>query len=66
MPITGAKSDSEIGLAKNATGIAFRCGTCKYFDHGKCYNPNPKLDGRKVGAYWCCNLYDHKGMEVVI
>ena len=63
--IIGAKSDSEIGLAKN-NRVAFRCGTCKYFDHGKCQNPNPQLEGKVVGAYWCCNLYDHSGMEVVI
>jgi hypothetical protein len=65
--LTGAREDtSAIGLAKNAEGVAFRCGTCEYFDRGVCHNPNPKLDRREVGAYWCCNLYDHKGMKVVV
>lgn len=56
----------QVGLAKNVKGVAFRCGTCKFFDNGECYNPHPKLYEKKVDEYWCCNLYNHKGMEVII
>jgi len=58
--IVGAKTSSQIGLAQNAKGVAFRCGTCEYFDRGICHNPNPKLERKPVEAEWCCNLYDHK------
>ena len=62
----GAKSASEIGLAENAPGIHFQCRTCEYIDNGTCTNPNPKLNGRKVKPEWCCNLYDHAGMRVIV
>lgn len=67
--ITGARSQSEIGLAANADGVHFQCGTCKYFEpegDGICRNPNPKLHDREVERHWCCNLYDHKGMRVLV
>lgn len=63
--IIGAKTQSEVGLAQNATGATFRCGTCKYFKGGKCHNGNPELKDRKVKSHWCCNLYDHAGMKVI-
>lgn len=63
--IIGAKSDSDVGLARNLAGIHFQCGTCMYFDNGKCRNPNPLLTDTTVGPAWCCNLYDHKGMKVI-
>lgn len=66
MKITGAKTDSQIGLAQNARNIAFKCGTCEYFDRGVCHNENPKLHRRPVEAEWCCNLYDRKGMKVIV
>jgi hypothetical protein len=64
--IVGAKTQSEVGLAQNASGIAFQCGTCEYIDRGTCRNPNPKLNGRQVQSAWCCNLYDHPGMKVIV
>lgn len=60
----GTKS-MPVGLAQNPRGIAFQCGTCEYFDKGTCKNKNPRLDGRKVEAEWCCNLFDRDGMKVV-
>lgn len=64
--IKGAKTSSEVGLAENAKDIQFQCGTCEYFGVGLCHNPNPKLFNRKVEKIWCCNLYDHKGMKVIV
>lgn len=64
--IIGAKSQSEVGLAQNAAGTMFQCGTCEYFDRGVCHNENPKLKGRSVKSEWCCNLYDHSGMKVIV
>ena len=62
----GARSDtSEVGLADNG-GLAFQCGTCEYFDDGVCRNVNPKIKDRPVQAAWCCNLYDHEGMHVIV
>lgn len=55
-----------VGLAENAKGIPFKCGTCEYFEDGTCHNKNPKLDGRTVKAEWCCNLYEHDGMKIVV
>lgn len=57
--------DIVIGLVSN-NGIAFRCGTCEYMESGKCQNPNPKLTGQRVKPDWCCNLYDHDGMQTII
>lgn len=54
-----------VGLADNGA-TRFQCGTCEYFDSGICRNKHPKLDGTKVDEDWCCNLYDHEGMEIVI
>ena len=64
--IPGAKTASQIGLSQNVKGVPFKCGTCEYFDRGICHNPNPKLQGRAVQADWCCNLYDRKGMKVIV
>lgn len=64
--VVGAKSASEIGLAQNAPGVDFHCRTCEYIKAGTCTNPNPKLNGRKVEPDWCCNLYDHDGMKVIV
>lgn len=55
-----------VGLAENANGVRFHCGSCEYFDNGTCHNKNPKLNGREVKAEWCCNLYDHPGMRIVV
>lgn len=63
--VIGAKTQSEVGLSQNETGVTFRCGTCKYFDRGTCHNKNPELEGRHVKPHWCCNLYDHDGMKVI-
>lgn len=57
---------TPVGLADNAEGVPFRCGTCEHFSDGRCTNSNPKLNGRKVDPKWCCNLYDHAGMRVVV
>ena len=59
------QSDSDVGLADNGV-TRFQCGTCEYFDDGVCHNKHPKLDGKEVEPNWCCNLYDHEGMETVI
>ena len=60
------KSDERaVGLANNSD-IRFQCGTCEYCYDGFCQNEHHKLKGEKVEAKWCCNLYDHKGMKVVI
>jgi len=64
--VLGAKTSSEVGLAQNASGIQFQCGTCEYFDNGTCHNKNPHLQGRQVQPAWCCNLYDHPGMKVIV
>lgn len=55
-----------VGLAKNPQGVPFRCGACQFFDAGKCWNKNPDLHGRKVEPQWCCNLYKHDKMEIII
>ena len=59
---------SAVGLAENAKGVPFRCGTCQWFGDGTgtCHNNNPKLHGREVKPEWCCNLYEHEGMRVVV
>lgn len=59
-------NDSPVGLAQNAEGVPFQCGTCEYFEDGTCHNPHPKLEGQQVQPEWCCNLYDHDGMKHVI
>jgi len=56
----------QVGLAENAKGVAFQCGTCEYFDDGTCRNKDPELEGKEVQAEWCCDLYDHDGMRVII
>lgn len=56
---------ATVGLADN-DGIRFMCSTCEYFDNGICRNKHYKLDGTKVDPDWCCNLYHHEGMKVVI
>jgi len=58
--------NKPVGLAANPPGVAFHCGECKYFDNGTCQNENPKLNGRPVDPEWCCNLYEHDGMETII
>lgn len=57
-----------VGLAENRQGVPFRCGTCEYFDFGPgtCHNPHPKLRGKVVKPEWCCNLYHHPGMRVIV
>lgn len=64
--IIGAKTQSEVALSRNPDGVHFQCGTCEYIKSGVCQNPNPKLNGRKVETSWCCNLYDHSGMKVIV
>lgn len=61
----GVSSKVWVGLADNGH-TPFRCGTCQFFDKGVCRNEHPKLDGRKVKAEYCCNLYSHKGMRRLI
>lgn len=61
-----AHENAVVGLAENASGVQFQCGTCEYFDSGTCRNAHPKLQGRPVKPEWCCNLYDHDGMRVVV
>lgn len=60
--------DEPVGLAQNAEGVPFQCGTCQYFDeqNSLCQNDNPKLNGQQVQPDWCCNLYDHEGMQHII
>lgn len=55
-----------VSLADNTSGEPFQCGTCEYMDDGICHNPHPKLDGRPVKPQWCCNLYEHAGMRIVV
>lgn len=62
----GKTDHTIVGLADNAKGVPFRCGTCEYFEDGVCHNKNPKLDGRSVKPEWCCNLYEHDGMKIVV
>jgi hypothetical protein len=64
--IVGAKTESDVGLSENPMSVRFECGTCEYFRRGTCDNQNPKLKGRKVESAWCCNLYDHDGMRVIV
>jgi len=60
------KGDEAVGLARNSPGIEFQCGTCQYFADGICHNEHPKLNGVEVDPEWCCNHYDHDGMETII
>jgi hypothetical protein len=60
-----AHENAVVGLADNGT-VQFMCGTCEYFKDGTCYNMHPKLHGTHVEPVWCCNLYDHDGMSVII
>ena len=61
------EDDEPIGYAENPPGVAFRCGTCEYFDAGTCRNPRKKLNGVKVkGDVGCCNWYESEGMKTVI
>lgn len=62
---TAAKMQA-VGLAQNPAGVTFHCGSCEYFKRGKCGNPNPKLNGRRVDPVWCCDLYEHAGMKVIV
>lgn len=55
-----------VGLAENAKGVQFQCGTCEYFDDSICRNKDPELDGREVEPEYCCDLYDHEGMRVIV
>ncbi len=55
-----------VGLASNPDGVAFRCGSCEFFDDGKCWNKNLKLNGKAVKPQWCCNLFRHSGMMVIV
>lgn len=55
-----------IGLAQNPKGVLFQCGTCEYFDRGICHNPDPKLHRKPVESHWCCDLYEHPKMRVII
>jgi hypothetical protein len=68
--IIGAKTQSVVGLARNPKGVPFQCGACMYFGRKKpgiCDNPNPEIYDKKVDAVTeCCNLYDHKGMKVIV
>lgn len=57
--------DRAVGLADNGSR-RFHCGNCEYFDKGTCHNDHPKLSGKSVKPQWCCNLYDHPGMKVII
>ncbi len=56
----------DVSLCANPPGVPFQCGTCNYFEQGTCSNPDPKLSGRPVQPDWCCDLYDHQGMQVVV
>ena len=56
----------HIGLAQNADGVPFQCGTCEYFENGICHNDHPELSGKQVQPDWCCDLYDHEGMQHII
>lgn len=55
-----------VGLAQNKPGVKFQCGTCYWFDAGTCRNRNPDLNGVHVEAVWCCNLYHHDGMKIIV
>lgn len=55
-----------VGLSENRPGVHFRCGTCEFYDGGTCHNKHPSLDGTQVEARWCCNLYHHTGMKVIV
>lgn len=57
---------SAIGLAKNAKGVAFQCGTCEFYSDDMCHHPLPKLNGQHVEDEWCCNHYRHTGMKTII
>ncbi len=64
--LANAQRPQEVGLSENKGNVPFRCGTCEYFQRGVCHNPNPKLNGRPVHDDWCCNLYHHPGMRVIV
>ncbi len=54
----------SVGLAESPA--AFQCATWEYYKSGVCQNKNPKLNGRNVEPEWCCNLYSHDGMKVIV
>lgn len=68
--ISEARGDAperpKVGLAENAEGVPFQCGTCEYFEDGTCHNPDPELKGRDVDEEWCCDFYEHDGMKVIV
>jgi hypothetical protein len=70
--ISGATDDVLVGLASNPNGVPFHCGDCEYYDTvrsphgGKCRHKDPRLNGRKVDAAWCCNFFHHPGMKVIV
>lgn len=62
-------SRPKVGLAENPQGVPFRCGSCEFFGRkkpGHCDNPDPELQDRKVEPHWCCDLYRHPGMRVIV
>ncbi len=56
----------KIGLAENPAGVPFHCPTCEYYKAGKCAHKDPQLNGKRVTARHCCDLYDHPGMKVIV
>ncbi len=55
-----------VGLCANPDGAPFQCGTCQFFQNGHCVNQEPRLNGRPVQPTWCCNLYQHPGMQTIV
>jgi hypothetical protein len=55
-----------IGLVSNPKGVPFHCRDCQFYDDGKCWNKKKKLTGTHVEPEWCCNLFRHPGMKVII
>ena len=62
----------RVGLAKNPSGVPFRCGDCKYGKEDTkngvlhCHKKEPELYLRKVEHDWCCDFFEHPGMKVII
>lgn len=55
-----------VGLSANPPGKPFQCGTCQFFQQGRCGNPDQRLNGKPVQPVWCCNFYKNPQMQTLI
>jgi hypothetical protein len=62
----------KVGLAKNPSGIPFRCTDCKYVKQDskdkthRCHKKEPELYLHLVDSHMCCDFFEAPGMEIII